>query len=534
MFLVRFDSVHLDKNVFLDFVVGLERLPGGALKPWSLQRLTGEHISAKASLHQSYGKSNHDSIPHRPWRGGTWQPELNNHVKIKIHEQKLHERLHFLIKAYTYMELPEDTVDPSLPFFIHRTSPRSRNVEASTLEAQLQYFLGEFLFNDQQDRGFPSNQLPASHMIRIRSMKPTSELLEGSLEALPIRGSNPTQATFLYYCARGNVEGVSKMLQDDPRLIDSVSSDQYQLQPIHWAAVGGHKTVAKQLISAGASLRARTATDGWTPMHLAALFGHFRFLRLLVFHELQSKSPSLEESDLLTDRENPFHDSPLHLAMSQVWAAESEAELDALEELTDVAQFSGLMRLWNDFEETPIHRLAACGMNILARKRGMGELLTHDNDAALVHGYADKMRNVLPGYYIDHMGRTILWHATLSGQVEEVRQILEVSRLDVNVSDVKGMVPLHVACRFGYTEIVQTLLEAGAWPNFVTISPGLTPAHYAALFNHVECLKLLIQHGANIQQGTDSNGFRCKPIHLANSNGFQGIRKVLVAAGSST
>ncbi|KAK7936161.1 hypothetical protein PG985_001656 [Apiospora marii] len=533
MFLVRFDSVHLDRNVFLDLVVGLERLPEGAWKPWSLQRLTAEHLSAQESLHQSYGKRPYSLVPGRPGRGGSWQPELNLHVKVKIHEQKLHERVHFLIKAHTYMELPEDTIDPSLPFFIHRTPASFGDAKPSTLEAQLQYFLGDFVFNGQLDRGFPSRELPAGHMIRTRSVKSTTDLFERSLEELPIRGVNPNETTFLNYCARGNFQGVSMMLQDDPRLTDSVSSDQHKLQPIHWAAVGGHRLVAKQLLSAGASLEARTAADGWTAMHLAALFGHFRFLRLLVFHELRGNIRSLEESDLLTDRENPFHDSPLHLAMSQVWAAESEAELDALEELTDGAQFSGLMRLWNDFEETPIHRLAACGMDMLARKRGMGELLTHENDAALANGYADKMGNVLPGYYIDHMGRTILWHAALSGQVEEVRQILEVSRLDVNVSDARGMSPLHVACRFGYTEVVQALLEAGAWANCVTNSPGFTPAHYAVLFNHVECLELLIEHGAYIQQGTNSNGFRCKPIHLANANGFQGIRQVLVAAGSS-
>lgn len=229
---------------------------------------------------------------------------------------------------------------------------------------------------------------------------------------------------------------------------------------------------------------------------------------------------SIDESILLGARHNVLQEYPLHFAMSQVWAAEDDDELDALVELTDCLKASGLVTLQNCFNETPLHRLASCGLSASARRMGIGDFL------------ASMDGEICCNRYLDHMGRTVLWHATLRGQLDEVRLLLRGRFSAVNFGDAHGISPLHVACRLGYTEVVQTLLNAGAWANCVTMDLGLTPAHYAALYNHVGCLKALIEYGADVKQTTNSEEFCCKPIHFANTNSYSDIRKVLVEAGS--
>ena len=50
----------------------------------------------------------------------------------------------------------------------------------------------------------------------------------------------------------------------------------------HWLAVNGkHKNVAKLLLSAGADINA-TDSDGKSPLHVAARFGHVEFVQFLI------------------------------------------------------------------------------------------------------------------------------------------------------------------------------------------------------------------------------------------------------------
>ncbi|KAK8013108.1 hypothetical protein PG991_010483 [Apiospora marii] len=485
--LIRLTSLALD--VCLDLVVGLERHREGVWKHWSLQRLAPKHVSMKQSFRLI--RADNISFFTKSPNQYQWQPEIKVPVQIEIHEQNVHGRLSFLIKALTSMELPEETVDPPSPFFIggvrgsNLELERSRNKTTTLLPVQLQDLLGDLFVKDSLDHGFS---------VRTSSAAETVARLRRRLEELPIYGHTEQSTMFLRWCADGDLSGFLGLLKDDPNLKHSISTDDQGLYAIHWAAAGGHTAIIEHLLRVGVSPEVQTP-EGWTSMHFAALFGRFQALNWLLRHEVGDFAWSVDGSRLLGERNNVLLESPLHFAMSSVSAAEDDEELDALMELKNCLRWSGLMKLQNIFNETPMHRLAACGLN--------------------------------------HMGRTVLWHATLGGRVEDVRLLLQPGRLQtLNTGDFNGMLPLHVACRFGHTEVVQALLEAGAWADCITGAPGLTPAHYAALFNHVGCLKVLIECGADVQRATKSEEFWCKPIHFANANNYPDVRKVLVEAGS--
>jgi ankyrin repeat protein len=84
-------------------------------------------------------------------------------------------------------------------------------------------------------------------------------------------------------CAAGEVERVERLVADDPTAIGSRSVDGWT--PLHLAAFFGHVKIAELLLAAGADVSARsTNPNGNTPLH-AALAGNHKFVAgLLIGH----------------------------------------------------------------------------------------------------------------------------------------------------------------------------------------------------------------------------------------------------------
>ncbi|KAK8064309.1 hypothetical protein PG996_008961 [Apiospora saccharicola] len=368
--LIRFASVSLHRC--LDLIVGLERTSRGAWKPWWSQRLASQHVSANRSFHEFVNLDRRSRFEQSPSLSD-WQPETKFPVQFKIEEQKVHGRPSFLIKALTTLELPGETVDPPLPFLIYRV-PKSTDEKqgspperSSTLSGQLQNLLGDVMVRASFNRRYPTTWLESSRWIRT-SIEMVVCLRRG-IEETPICGHTEKGTRFLRWCKEGNLSGVLSLLEEDPLSKDLASIDDRQILAIHWAAAGGHTTIIEQLLHAGVPVGSQTS-EGWTPMHFAALFGRFKTLNWLMRYEMGDFTQSVDRSLLLGARHNALKESPLHFAMSQVWATEDDDELAALVELTDCLHGSHLVTQKNSFGETPMHRLAGCGISAPARKKG--------------------------------------------------------------------------------------------------------------------------------------------------------------------
>jgi len=97
-----------------------------------------------------------------------------------------------------------------------------------------------------------------------------------------------------------------------------------------------------------------------------------------------------------------------------------------------------------------------------------------------------------------------IWEASVEGDVERVRQLIEENPEAVNLIHEDGIAPLHLAANFGHKEVVLLLIEKGADvnvrqgpspPGFYYLS---TPLHKAILSGHREIASILIQNGADI------------------------------------
>lgn len=130
----------------------------------------------------------------------------------------------------------------------------------------------------------------------------------------------------------------------------------------------------------------------------------------------------------------------------------------------------------------------------------------------------------------DQYGRTSFHCATISGQMETMKVLLELGA-DVNAqcnSDGcdRGCTPLRYAVLCEYSlEVVKLLLEQGAKLNPST-TPMVTPLHDAAAMNLQDALELLLSHGldANAKAPDGST-----PLHFAACNDHTEIVSILLA-----
>ncbi|KAK7963351.1 HET domain-containing protein [Apiospora saccharicola] len=509
--IIRFHSMLCG---YIDLAFGLKRYRGGVWTPWQLQQLASENdpLERRYQYLESFiALHDHENISFQWQRPGEEQT-----MQIQIQERTLHGRVYFLIKAWALSERSETNIQSPLQLYDDRIG----RALAVPLPLELHHLLRPFIAHDSLDRGYLNTSLTMQKAVRIAQGHSMARILSQHLTETPINsdlanrrivaaeklvGHSDQETKFLRHCAQGNQRLILELLIGNAALKDSVSTSPFDLGAIHWAAAGGHTGIIGELLRRGVDYNALTP-QGWTPMHIAALFGRFRALNWIVRCDSRKFA-----SDILNDRSSELKESPLHLAMTQVLTTEDDEELDALVKLIDQVEDSSVLWQENSAQETPMHRLAASGLGKPAREKGLGKILTHEK------------RHQFPGRFVDHLGRTLLWHATCSGRTEEVRLLLETTLEEesaamlggnigslVNKGDYYGIYPLHVACRLGHAKVARALLNGGAWPNCVTSEPGFTPAHYAALFNHPKCLEVLIECGADVDLATKSVDLVCK------------------------
>ena len=152
----------------------------------------------------------------------------------------------------------------------------------------------------------------------------------------------------------------------------------------------------------------------------------------------------------------------------------------------------------------------------------------------------------------DSSGFSALHYAAINDNKKMV-ELLIARGADVNAKDASGNTPLYNAVRSGHKDIAEMLLEKGAElsihvaaflgniddiKNFVETGTsidisddrGLTPLHYAVMEGQYDIVKFLIAKGADVNV-KDIWPFGT-PLHCAVENGHKEIVELLAAAGA--
>lgn len=93
--------------------------------------------------------------------------------------------------------------------------------------------------------------------------------------------------------------------------------------------------------------------------------------------------------------------------------------------------------------------------------------------------------------------------AAAEGDLDEVKRLMEVEHVHVDVCNEEGITALHRAAGYGQEEMVKFLLDSKARVNVVD-ADGWTPLHNAASSGCLSIVKILLAHGANVEAETDS------------------------------
>lgn len=130
---------------------------------------------------------------------------------------------------------------------------------------------------------------------------------------------------------------------------------------------------------------------------------------------------------------------------------------------------------------------------------------------------------------IDEDGRTLLHKIIMNKDLDKFKGIISNPRLDVNIPDANGYMPLHWAAEIGNDSIVTKLIKVGAKVDPIN-KYGDTPLHKAVVFDHTSTAVILINAEANVQKA-DNEGNTA--LHFASYQGNAVLVKLLIEKGAN-
>ena len=119
-----------------------------------------------------------------------------------------------------------------------------------------------------------------------------------------------------------------------------------------------------------------------------------------------------------------------------------------------------------------------------------------------------------------------LFKATLSGDVEKVREILECGKCTVSCTDSIGWTPLHWACNKGHVDVVRMLVSDFRADMTIQTLFGNTPLLLAAINKHDNVVHALLSDSGYLVDAKGQDGYTA--LHCSCRDGHVDIVRTLV------
>ncbi|XP_015352420.1 ankyrin repeat domain-containing protein 27 isoform X5 [Marmota marmota marmota] len=332
---------------------------------------------------------------------------------------------------------------------------------------------------------------------------------------------------------------------NDPSVVTPFSRDDRGHTPLHVAALCGQASLIDLLVSKGAMVNA-TDYHGSTPLHLACQKG-YQSVTLLLLHykanaEVQDNNGNTPlhlactygHEDILSVMEAhhlSLERRPKERRSSEVPQQSPQRSVDSISQGSSTSSFSSMSGSSRQEETKKDYReveklLRAVADGDLEMVRYLLEWTEEDLDevddtiGAADHEFchplcqcpkcapAQKKLARIPtnglGVNVTNLdGSSPLHVAALHGRVDLIPLLLKHGA-NAGARDANQAVPLHLACQKGHFQVVKYLLDSNVKPNKKDIS-GNTPLIYACSSGHHEVAALLLQHGASIN-ATNNKG----------------------------
>ncbi|XP_021585734.2 ankyrin repeat domain-containing protein 27 isoform X4 [Ictidomys tridecemlineatus] len=329
------------------------------------------------------------------------------------------------------------------------------------------------------------------------------------------------------------------------------ATDYHGSTPLHLACQKGYQSVTLLLLHYKANAEVQD-NNGNTPLHLACTYGHEDCVKALVYYDVQAcrldignekgDTPlhiaarwgyqgiieTLLQNGAPTEIQNRLKETPLkcalnskilsvmeahHLSLerrpkerrsSEVPEQSPQRSVDSISQGSSTSSFSSMSGSSRQEETKKDYReveklLRAVADGDLEMVRYLLEWTEEDLDEKLARIPTSGL-----GVNVTNLdGSSPLHVAALHGRVDLIPLLLKHGA-NAGARNANQAVPLHLACQKGHFQVVKYLLDSNVKPNKKDIS-GNTPLIYACSSGHHEVAALLLQHGASIN-ATNNKG----------------------------
>ena len=259
---------------------------------------------------------------------------------------------------------------------------------------------------------------------------------------------------------------------------------------LHLAVQAGHSSLVCYLIENIDIIL--TEEDVYSPLHFAALYGHFELVKYFVSH-VQMDPILCNNSEKLT----PLHCACVHGSQRITEFLIKEAEkYQLVQDIINLTTRSG---------DTLVHYAAFSGNVQLVR---------------YLTSYYQMKPDIPNKEYV-----TPFHLAIFTGKLTLIQYFAEECVVDLNSRDSHRQTPIHLAAGYGHLNIVKYLVKRGCTPLQTSVD-GNTPAHHAALRGHIAVIKYFKKQFNSILH--HDNQLLQKPIHYACNMGEVDVVQYLV------
>ena len=290
-----------------------------------------------------------------------------------------------------------------------------------------------------------------------------------------------------FFASAGVLPGVEYLLKFTTQDVNGVCNSASP-GPLFCAAKSGSIECLNALLAApGIQVNKRRSPDGWTPLHVAAGYGHRACVigLLKAGAEVHAKSAS---------------------GISALIVAARYGHIDCIESLLMAGGCPD-----NDHDTVKKEYCA----HISGHQAYVGDLL--DTGSCRIND-------------ADSNGNTPLHSAAISGHSYCVRALLGAPGINVNPANGDGWTPLHFAVMYGHTGATEVLLCADDIQVNLITEARWTPLGCAVIYRHASCARVLLRH-PDIQVNLKDRD-QMTPLDHAVKYGYSSCLGVLLSAGA--
>ena len=340
-------------------------------------------------------------------------------------------------------------------------------------------------------------------------------------------------------CNKGNLNVVRYLIEE--RHIAPSTKDEHGETPLKLACFKGHLKVVKYLIDVQQCDPACSDNSGWTPLHYACQEGHLDVVRYLV--EEQQCNPSCRDEDYQTPLHSACLRGHLHVVKYLIDICECDpicrwydgkmplhfvaerGHLDVAKYLIEECHIDPSIKDLSGW--TPLHSACQNGhlevTEFLLNMCHCDPTCTDSSDLSPLSIALNKNDMAIASLIMSNIyecglqyGRTYLHLASIRGDFEVVKFLIENQSFPPQFNDSDGLTPLHLASTYGHIDIVRYLILAQNCNPICKGNDGSLPSSLAIANNHKNIALFLLQNEYGVHENNLLIHSACKAGHLIN------------------